>query len=94
MTLTKLIELQAAATPGKWNGRLLMEITEADSDFCDYAHNFDFAALDAKIKRYEDALRFYAVTDNHKPQVKPKIGYCAVWEDEGERARKALDGME
>lgn len=47
MTAAKLKELEAKATDGPWCGRLLIEITEADSDLCDYLRNHaqDFIKL-------------------------------------------------
>jgi len=35
----KLRELLVAATSGPWGRRFLIEITEADSDLCDYLRN-------------------------------------------------------
>ena len=121
MTLTKLIELQDAATPGPWT----LEIEDLDevsdvaipeinrlihgdfADPCDFerdvkngqfitaARNFDFAALDAKIKRYEDALRFYASGEHFRfGHYSVGFGDTFYTTERGERARKALEGTE
>lgn len=130
MTLTKLIELQAAATTGPWEvryehpevrtiayikapGRILEVCTifgcdgvneeTSNAELIEAARNFDFAALDAKIKRYEDALRFYSDNwqSNSTGDHTVPGGFMSWQEpnddliaDEGERARKALEGME
>lgn len=50
MTLTKLIELQGDSYRDYIN-------SGKAPDFLDFVMDFDFAALDEKIKRYEEALR-------------------------------------
>lgn len=56
----------------------------------------DLAALQAENKRLRDALAWYADDDNHV--LKPRGGYeyskTNVEIDDGERARKALEGGE
>lgn len=98
MNLTKLIELQAAASK-----YVEIDAVDEDVDFYAAARNFDFAALDAKIKRYEDALRFYSDNwqSNSTGDHTVPGGFMSWQEpnddliaDEGERARKALEGME
>lgn len=126
--LTKLIELQAAATPGPWvleQSSLDKRITgvrfngsrhdwssctvyagdktpvyehQANTGLIAAARNFDFAALDEKIKRYEEALRFYADEDEYYFSAQDDdCGYSIVTregdviKDAGQRARKALE---
>lgn len=113
MNLAKLIELQAAATPGPWQARFLHRVfdsarndpinlfgTEPEQDLFDCqfmaaARNFDFAALDEKILRYEDALRFYASGEHFRfGHYSVGFGDTFYTTERGERARKALEGTE
>lgn len=96
MTLTKLIELQGDSYRDYIN-------SGKAPDFLDFVMDFDFAALDEKIKRYEDALRFYSDNwqSNSTGDHTVPGGFMSWQEpnddliaDEGERARKALEGME
>ena len=93
--LTKLIELQA-------DFKRLGEFDRHEA-FTDACEKFDFAALDEKVRRLETALRFYAdnwQSNSTGDQSVP--GGFLSWEepnddlmnDEGNRARAALEGME
>lgn len=67
------------------------EQDKVDCEFIAAARNFDFAALDRRMREMEEALRFYADNDkntrDHVYGRKVPLG----WEyDEGEKARKAL----
>src|SRR5690606_9098741 len=53
--------------------------------------------LQSKLRRYEEALEFYAEQDFYRVRrvyehaSQPMVGFdCVIWRDNGERARKAL----
>jgi hypothetical protein len=64
---------------------------ESNQSFITIAGSTDLRAVLTRMEKMEEALRFYADTENHTIHIIDEVPYHYVDDDGGQRAREALE---